>query len=93
MTIGASFRLVILSINFLCSLQLNSKTQNERGRMNKSPKRIHLLKVTKKVEDSNDLCPSYSKGSSKSFYFAVFAAAGVLLIAAGLAVTSGLAVV
>jgi len=44
------------------------------------------------VEDSNDLCPSYSTGSRKSLYFGL-AAAGVLVFAAGLAVISGLAVV
>jgi hypothetical protein len=49
-TIGAIFRVVALfwlSI-FYVSLGLSSKTQNERGRMDQSPKRIQLLKVTKK---------------------------------------------
>ena len=38
----------VLAINFLCSLGSSSKTQNERGRMDQSPKRIRLRKVIKK---------------------------------------------
>jgi hypothetical protein len=45
------------------------------------------------VEDINDLCPSYSTGTPKSFYFAVLAAAGVLVFEAGLVVICGLDVV
>jgi hypothetical protein len=45
---------------------------------------VNSTSINKKVEESNDLCPSYSTGSPKSFYPALLAAA--VLAAAVLAV-------